>query len=863
MSKFLNSKSSSDVSREDIKREIYLTLFNQTTNQIYSNLIPNQSFQGLNVYIIQTFNDLLNLSGMIEGELAIVLDDNQTYVYTTSPTNGWTPIVISATYLNMLNDTNISNLVNKHILMYDSQSNKWLNTSFRSLLDPIITINIPSTPSTGQYLTFDGLGYWKATSFPILTTNSLLDINSVNPSLNEILVYNNTSNRYENKKWKLANWDISEFSPGIVVDRACLFYSTSTSKWTNRRPHLLDLSNQSTGGAVNGDYFVYTGTQWINRNINQQHSISILNNVLITTPLNNHFFVYNSASSKWINQSISYSSSNLTDILYTSLSNNQSLIYNSTNSKFENKTLNSSYLSDFNISTGSSKHVLAFNTINSKYENTSINTSYLSDIQITSAQHNDTLTYDYTVNKFVNKSKNILYLTNDYVLTLNDILNKKIIIQSLLNPIYIYLPLTPINSSLSFNDSIEIINLSNHRVMISEGSNALRSDINNSFDYCIDNMCTLTYIDTNYYIIDNVKKYYFEDEVTNASFSSAIMVDGTIDLYSITDQIKIFTYVDQLSGEWAYQIINPILNTNLKITNVGVNLYPYGTNICSDGNQFFQQISDLTGTIITNKFNQTSFVSSFTHSVSHLALSTNLIMDITDYTIYSLYLNTSNLLKLLKFNIGTGNYTVENINSAFANGTMISMGYHLNRSVAVIIDPVSNIIHCQYSTLGEIHYGNNMGPLQTFILNFPNIYSLVHIKNNNDKSEKFYFIILDTNGYYTLFTLDRLFSRIIKLYTFSDNPTINQPNACISGNYLYITYNDSPYSYILTNIIKYDLNTGCYNVRYNAFKMKTQSALFYRAILSDNETGVCALNIKMNSSPTNGYNYYDNITRII
>ena len=424
-----------------------------------------------------------------------------------------------------------------------------------------------------------------------------------------------------------------------------------------------------------------------------------------------------------------------------------------------------------------------------------------------------------------------------------------------------------VNISLTYNSEIEIINLSNNKIIISEGSNALRSELLNSFDYQIDNYAKLKYIDTNYYILDNHKKLYFEDSVLNKIISSNTMFNSqsNITLYSIDENLKIVSYNETTTNVRTYLFLNISANSSLKIHNpTNPNTYAFGSTIVSDYETYWQIIGNNTNEIILNKFDSTSFIASYTHSVSYLVSSTNIIMD-DDYVIYSLFINATNQLKLLKFDLNKSNFTTENINSTFTQADSIIQGYHLNRSIAIICDSTTNKIHLQYSTINETHFGSNMGIFNNTYLTFTNLSSITYIENNNDKHGKFYFIVNETNGVFHLFTINNLFNRLIKLYSFNAHASFQIPSCVIAGQYLYISYNNSPYNIIIPNLIKYDLSSGEYYVRYNAFKLKTgvSSGIYNKCYLNDHGGHVCGINLQVDRSAITSYDFYYNIGKII
>ena len=236
-------------------------------------------------------------------------------------------------------------------------------------------------------LPFENADYYEdrigATKIPELT-----DVSLTNLANNEILVYNSSSEVWENKAQSSGINELNDIS-GVTITNV---QANQVLKY------------------INGVWVNSTDTNTNTDNLND------LTDTLLTIPLgNNEVLKYNSSSSKWENGNLNLN--NINDVNITSLQNGEVLKYNSSTSKWENSnridTLNE--LTDVNIGTNLNNQVLKFNNSTGVYENQFVNLTELADTNITTLVNNNILIYKTASQKW--EPGNISYTETDPIFT--------------------------------------------------------------------------------------------------------------------------------------------------------------------------------------------------------------------------------------------------------------------------------------------------------------------------------------------------------------------------------------------------------------------------------------------------------------
>lgn len=258
--------------------------------------------------------------------------------------------------------------------------------------------------TAGQFLRVNnGFPEWQTVNFST-NLSQLGDVSIVNIANNQLLQYNDVSQKWENKtvtyssslsglsdvllgtltdqqiirydnansKWKnytltLKN-NLSELNDINLVnlaDRQFISYNADTNKWLNRGPLVVtDISwNQANTGVkiineiggglcktlIAGTGITLDGAANASITINSNAAapnLSTLGDCTITTPTTGQLLQY-TANNKWENKTVTYATTNLTDVNVTNVQLDDILIYNTGQTKYINsqrfKTIETNY----------------------------------------------------------------------------------------------------------------------------------------------------------------------------------------------------------------------------------------------------------------------------------------------------------------------------------------------------------------------------------------------------------------------------------------------------------------------------------------------------------------------------------------
>ena len=203
--------------------------------------------------------------------------------------------------LSGLSDTTLSNITTGQILSYNGTA--WVNTTPSSVshISDIDDVTISSV-AEGQVLKYSN-GSWVNGSFSLadVSLNSLSDINITTPTNKDYLVYNSTSQKWENAQLILTN--ATALADGLMSKE---HYSKLEGIAANANNYVLPTASTSDLGGVKVDGTTIT----IDNNGvisssggggGSATTLSDLTDTTITTPSNNQILKYDAASSKWIN----------------------------------------------------------------------------------------------------------------------------------------------------------------------------------------------------------------------------------------------------------------------------------------------------------------------------------------------------------------------------------------------------------------------------------------------------------------------------------------------------------------------------------------------------------------------------------
>ena len=200
---------------------------------------------------------------------------------------------------------------------------------------------------------------------------------------------------------------IQELTDVVLTDVAnneILVYNSSSEVWENQAQsggssitELNDIPGVTITNVQDNQFLKYDSGEWINSNItdNDTDNLNDLTDTLLTTPFgNDEVLKYNLSSGKWENGNIPIEK--LSNVYISNLQDGETLRYVQQNTRWENAynidTLNE--LTDVNISTNQNNQVLKYNNSTGVYENQFLNLTDLGDTNITALVNGYTLIYN-------------------------------------------------------------------------------------------------------------------------------------------------------------------------------------------------------------------------------------------------------------------------------------------------------------------------------------------------------------------------------------------------------------------------------------------------------------------------------------
>ena len=198
---------------------------------------------------------------------------------------------------------------------------------------------------------------------------------------------------------------IPELTDVVLTDLAnneILVYNSSSEVWENQAQsssiiEIDDISGVTITNVQNNQFLKYDNGEWINANItdNDTDNLNDLTDTLLTSPFgNDEVLKYDLSSGKWVNGNIPIEK--LSNVHISNLQDGETLRYIHANGRWENvnniDTLNE--LSDVNVSSNLNNHVLKYNNSTGVYENQFVNLTDLGDTNITTLANGNTLIYN-------------------------------------------------------------------------------------------------------------------------------------------------------------------------------------------------------------------------------------------------------------------------------------------------------------------------------------------------------------------------------------------------------------------------------------------------------------------------------------
>jgi hypothetical protein len=312
--------------------------------------------------------------------------------------------------LDKLEDTEITNLQNNDLLVYETSSGKWKNQQQASVpnLDQLSNVN-----SSGK--NDKDILYWDNTSNNWLP-KAQDSISLQNASSNFVTFYDSFNEKLVYDLFSLNNCsDVSLSLPQL--DQALIFNGTS---WINQ-----DISVSSTLEALTdvtitniqtNETILWDGSKFVN----SKTSVFDLLQVLILTPANGDILRWNTSNLRFENVQPIETLEGLTDTTFNTLQTNDTVLYDG--SKWINGKNNIFNLGQLAIVTPQNDDILSWNTSNLQFENKQPSVKAIGlniTTNINTQNTDDIILYDGT--NWVNSQK--LKVTEDALQDVINILN--------------------------------------------------------------------------------------------------------------------------------------------------------------------------------------------------------------------------------------------------------------------------------------------------------------------------------------------------------------------------------------------------------------------------------------------------------
>jgi hypothetical protein len=247
--------------------------------------------------------------------------------------------------LSSLPDVQLTSLGDTQVLAWHAATNKWVNvnaggtgggsTALSALSDVAIV-----TPVAGQHLVYDGSDWGNEAD----TLGGKADVALTSLADKQYLRWNASASKWVNDNLPgLAG--LSDVTISSLSDTQVLAWHAATSKWINVNPGggagastLAALSDVALTSLGADEVLKYDGAHWINA----AYVLSLLADVVISSPLDGQVLEYSASLSKWHNVNAAAVSTTLsgdTDVALTSPADHDLLSFVTSAGKWENRTL--------------------------------------------------------------------------------------------------------------------------------------------------------------------------------------------------------------------------------------------------------------------------------------------------------------------------------------------------------------------------------------------------------------------------------------------------------------------------------------------------------------------------------------------
>ena len=259
------------------------------------------------------------------------------------------------------------------------------------------------------------------------------DVNIDNPSNNQLLKYNATT-----QKWVNANGgsggadslsDLDDVQLAELQNNQTLKWDATAEKWVNASGTVIeelgDIEDVTISSPTSGQTIKWNATsqKWMNGDI-EIDKVADIGDVDVSSLTDGQVLSYDATSHKWINKAVSVEHINdVGDVNITSAANGQKLVYDSTSQKWINTNDKVGNLADVNISNLADKQILAYDNASQKWINKSSSVDHINDIgdvNISNVADNQHLKYDAASQKWVNDNLDLDDLHNVTIQSAND-----------------------------------------------------------------------------------------------------------------------------------------------------------------------------------------------------------------------------------------------------------------------------------------------------------------------------------------------------------------------------------------------------------------------------------------------------------
>lgn len=290
------------------QRAVLNGLIDPTTGKLPTSIVPAVGGTS-GVYVVSTYQELDDLTGLTAGAIALVSNQNvdETFIYDSD--GNWVQFSMLPTSIQSLSDVSIATITKTEgdHLMLDSNLN-WTNVQYTPSILQCADVNLTLPLNDGEVLKFDsGSNAW--VNSPDATGNNTLagldDVNTTGQGNNYNVSYSTATSNYV-------------MTPSVLAKGDLLGCNVSGSPI---RVGYNGVNDQ----VLTTDTSTTSGFKWATP---ATPALSALSDTTITTPSNGQALIYETASSKWKNTTLATPKlSEMGDVFLNTLTSGQVLTY--------------------------------------------------------------------------------------------------------------------------------------------------------------------------------------------------------------------------------------------------------------------------------------------------------------------------------------------------------------------------------------------------------------------------------------------------------------------------------------------------------------------------------------------------------